>query len=106
MRKMTLAAAGVLSAALLSGCATSYPVGGIITQLKLPVTVGDGVVPKAGLKKGVSECKSYLAMVAIGDASIETAARNGGITKIHFVDWDVENVLGIIGTYRCTVWGE
>jgi hypothetical protein len=32
--------------------------------------------------------------------------KNGGITKIHYIDWDVKNILGIIGTYKVTVYGE
>ncbi len=48
----------------------------------------------------------FLGMVAIGDASIEAAKKNGGITKVHHVDWAVENILGIIGKYRVTVYGE
>ena len=68
--------------------------------------VGDGTIPRQGLKRGVAECKSYLAMFATGDASIDTAARGAGITKIHYVDWEAENVLGLIGTYRCIVYGE
>jgi hypothetical protein len=34
------------------------------------------------------------------------AAKNGGITKIQFVDWEADNILGLIGTYTCTVYGE
>lgn len=106
MKKLLLGATLLAAAMTGAGCATSYPAGGILTQIKLPVTVGDAVVPRQGLKKGVSECKSYFAMVAIGDASIHTAARNANITKIHYVDWDAQNILGMFGTYRCTVYGE
>jgi hypothetical protein len=28
------------------------------------------------------------------------------ITKIHHVDWEVENILGLIGNYKVIVYGE
>jgi len=31
---------------------------------------------------------------------------NGNISKIHHVDWDVENILGVYGVYTVTVYGE
>jgi hypothetical protein len=105
MRSLFVCASIVGAALMLGGCATSQPVGWAVTQVKLPQALGDGAA-KQGMKKGVSECKSYLAMVAVGDASIEAAAKNGGITKIQFVDWDANNILGVIGTYTCTVYGE
>jgi len=93
-----------ISGALLTGCATSYPIGQIYTELKLPVAVTSN--GNNSPKIGIAECKSILGLVATGDASIETAKRNGGITKVHHVDWEVENILGIIGEYKVTVYGE
>jgi len=88
---------------LLVGCATSYPVGGLYTKLTLPVSCESDV---KSMKTGTSECKSILGWVATGDASYEAAMKNGGITKVNHADWDVENILGIIGTYKLTVYGE
>lgn len=106
MRKVLVSVAGLLVCALLfSGCASSYPVGSLYTNLKLPVSVTDNQ-HKAGLKVGTVECQSILALVATGDCSVETAMKNGGITKIYHVDWEVENILGIIGKYKVTVYGE
>ena len=89
---------------LFTGCATTYPVGLIYTQVKLPVMV----TPNNGkaTKVGTAECRSVLSLVAEGDASIEAAKENGGITKVHHVDWEVENILGVIGKYKVTVYGE
>ncbi len=86
------------------GCATSYPIGTLYTELKLPVTAtaNNGTATKVGTAK----CISVLALVAIGDASIEAAKKDGGITKVHHVDWEVENILGVIGKYKVTVYGE
>ena len=87
-----------------TGCATIYPVGFFYTNIKLPVTAtaNSGTATKVG----ASQCTSILGAVAIGDASIEAAKKNGGITKVHHVDYDVKNILGIIGTYKTTVYGE
>lgn len=89
---------------LFVGCATTYPIGTVYTELKLPVTAtaNNGKATKVGTAK----CISVLTLVAIGDASIEAAKKDAGITKVHHVDWEVENILGIIGKYKVTVYGE
>jgi hypothetical protein len=40
------------------------------------------------------------------DASIQTAAKNAGISKISTVDLKTTNMLGIIVTYTTVVTGE
>ena len=57
-------------------------------------------------KKGIAYCESFLGLITTGDASIQAAADNGGITKISHVDWDVRNILGLYGKYTVTVYGE
>ena len=42
---------------------------------------------------------------AVGDASVETAAKNGGITKIHHVDYETQSILGVIADYTTVVYG-
>jgi len=42
----------------------------------------------------------------MGDASIQAAMQNGGITKIHHVDYKVTSVLGVYATYTTVVYGE
>ena len=95
----------VAMAALFTGCASSHPIGVIYTDVKLPEAATSNA---AGAKEkvGVSTCQSIIACVAQGDASIQAAMKNGGITKIHHVDWEANNILGIIGNYKCTVYGE
>ncbi|MBS3758205.1 MAG: TRL-like family protein [Desulfobacterales bacterium] len=89
---------------MMVGCATSVPIGGIYTKVKLPVD-GEYAMSEA-TKVGTAECTSILNMVATGDASIQAAMENGNISKIHHVDWDVENILGVYGVYTVTVYGE
>jgi hypothetical protein len=57
-------------------------------------------------KTGEAQCISVLGLVAVGDCSIDTAKKNGGITKVNTVDWDAKNILGIYGTYKVIVSGE
>jgi len=102
--KKILASVVMLATVLLTGCATRYPEGSLYLDLKLPVTATSS--KSVNSKKGVSEATSILGLVATGDASIEAAAKQGGITVIHHVDWEVKSILGIIGTYRCNVYGE
>ncbi|MBN2701406.1 MAG: TRL-like family protein [Methylohalobius sp. ZOD2] len=89
---------------LLGGCATPYPTGVAFTDTKLPIhatSLGD-----RPHKTGVAECTSILSLIATGDCSIEAAKLNGDITKVHHVDWDAHNILGIYGKYKVMVYGE
>ena len=86
--------AGIFAcAALLSvGCAKSPVVGGIYTDVK----DGLAVTGNAGSSKvGTAEVKGYVGLVALGDASIQTAAREAGITRIHHVDYQTKSYVGV-----------
>jgi len=63
---------------------------------------GLAATPQAGPKWGEACASSILGMVATGDASIEAARRNGGITSIASVDEKASSILGIYATY-CTI---
>jgi hypothetical protein len=90
--------------AFLSGCASTLPTGMIMTNLKLPIaTTGVSGQPS---KVGEASCTSILSMVAKGDCSIETAKKNGGITQVNHIDWEVDNLLGIWATYKVVVYGD
>jgi hypothetical protein len=89
---------------VLMGCATMIPVGGLYTAVKIPITATSN--SGASSKTGQAECISVLALVAIGDCSIDAAKKNGGITKVNNVDFDVKNILGIYGSYKVIVSGE
>jgi hypothetical protein len=92
-------------AAFASGCASTYPVGSAWADLKVPVNVvATGPIPETN-KVGVATCKSFFGVYASGDASLETAMKNGKITKVHYMDWEVKNILGI-AKYRLVVHGE
>lgn len=106
MKKSLLLTLVAATATLLSGCAAYTPKGILLTDITLPYAVADASAKVDSLKVGKSQCKDVLALVAQGDASIAAAMKNGNITKVHFVDWKANNILGLIGTYECTVYGE
>ena len=85
------------------GCASTYPIGVLYTKVNLPVSADSNV---KSMKSATVECKSILSMVATGDVSYEAAMKKAGITKINHADWEAESILGIIGTYKLTVYGE
>lgn len=91
---------------LLSSCAGvgSAPLmGGLYADLKAPVAVTSN---SGSSKVGTAQATSILGLVATGDASVETAAKSAGITKIHHVDQHVTNILGVYATYTISVYGE
>ena len=89
---------------MLIGCAMLVPMGSVYTGVKLPMAATGN--SGASAKTGEATCTSVLAVVATGDCSIEAAKKNGGITKVNHVDWEVQNILGIYGTYKVIVYGE
>lgn len=104
MKRMKLLVGLLAAAALLSGCATSLPIGVLFTDVTLPVNATSNV--GKAVKTGEAGCTSILSMVATGDCSIEAAKKNGGISKVYSVDWKANNILGIIGNYKVIVTGE
>jgi len=95
----------IFIAGFLSSCAyvMAPATGFIYTDLKAPFAVTDNT---ASSKVGTGEITSILGIVATGDASVETAAKAAGITKIHHVDYEAFNVLGIYAKYTIMVYGE
>lgn len=94
-----------LLALLFTSCAVvQSPVLGLwYTDVKAPVTATNNANSS---KVGTAEAQSILGLVATGDASIETAAKSAGITKIHHVDQHATSILGIVATYKVFVYGE
>lgn len=84
----------VAGALAFNGCATSrLGVGGILYAETL--TPLDATTNQPGNRVGEACATSIFGLIAKGDASIETARRNGGITLISTVDEKYDNVLGI-----------
>jgi len=76
--------------------------GTIYTGGKMGVQADSG----SGTKTGKACMQSILGLVAVGDASIEAAKAAGGIKKVTTINYEVQNILGIYGTYCLIVQGE
>lgn len=93
MKNFKMFAAVFSLAALMTSC-----------TLTMPVTATSNPV---GNKVGESTGTVFLQIFAFdADASIRTAAKNGGITKVSTVDIKQTNILGIVTTYTTIVTGE
>jgi hypothetical protein len=88
------------------GC--TFPMGAVVAPVQMtqsPVAVGDTSMGADNLKVGKATVEGII-LLAKGDASIETAMKNGGITRIHHVDSEEFNILGIYSTYTTIVYGK
>ena len=73
-------------------------------SLTLPVSATSNPV---GTKVGTAKATGYLGVLFFNaDASIQRAAKNGGITRISTVDIKSGTILGLIVTYETIVTGE
>ncbi len=79
--------------------------GALFTEVQGPVLATSNPAP-ANMKVGEAEAQTILGLIAQGDCSIEAAAQDGGITKIHHVDHETKNILGIVATYKTIVYGQ
>ena len=92
----------------LTGCSASVasPVLGVLyTSVKGPVTATGSKVSSGWILKGEGTAISYFGLIAVGDASIDGAAKRAGIDEIRHVDYHSRNILGIISTYTVIVHG-
>lgn len=93
LKKMKVVAAIFAVAIMMSSCALTLPVNAT------GLTIGD--------KVGTAKATGYLGMLFFdADASIRTAAKNGGITRISTVDLKQTNLLNLIVTYETIVTGQ
>lgn len=59
-----------------------------------------------GSKKGEAYAEGVLGLVAWGDASVHTAAKDGDLQVIEHVDYEMLNVLGIYTKFTTKVYGK
>ena len=104
MKKLLFVAA---IAAIASGCVMVGPSNAsapIMLDVQSPdMSFVDNDVKPA--KMGTAKAEGILVFCE-GDASLKAAMDNGGIKKVHHVDYKVKNILGIIGSTTTIVWGE
>ena len=101
----------LLAVAALAACATGcvMPAASNATMAALTLDVGaPGHVVDNSVKpvKVGTATSSGIILLSEGDCSIKAAMENGGITKIHHVDYKVKNIFGIVGSTTTYVYGE
>ncbi len=94
------------AAFVLRGCAARAvaPVTGYVysdMQFGFTATNNEGAS-----KVGIASSESYFGLIAVGDAGIEAAMKNVGITKIQHLDFHTYSVLGIYAKFMVKVYGE
>lgn len=105
MKKVYLSAAATL-ALLLSSCA-AIPTPAGMGVLYTGVNTGEIATSNTiGKKVGTSSATNVLGLVAVGNASIQAAAKNAGIKKISHVDAKRTSILGLFGSYTIQVYGD
>jgi hypothetical protein len=110
-RLMVTTVLAALCVTMMTGCGAFIALSGggtLYQDTKTPL--GDvsywGPTSSSVAKKGEASFTSILGILATGDASLKEAMERGGITKIHHIDQQVTNILGLIATYKIIVYGE
>lgn len=90
---------------VMSSCAVGKTpiIGAAYTDIKdgLAVTSNTG-----SSKIGTAKAVGYVGLVATGDASIEAASKQAGITRVQHVDYQTTSILGLYTTYTTIVYGQ
>jgi len=109
MRTLSIVVALLSLPLLMAGCAGVYaapvipPPGMVYSNVSAPIGTEGGDVPDS---MGQASSESVLGLVAWGDASVKTAAQNGGLKTVDHVDYKLYNVLGIYSKFTTVVYGE
>ena len=107
MRKMIVCLSGAAMVLFASGCVgPNGPVGGTMGIFYTDVSGAVAATSNTGATKTGTAMSKGVFGFAWGDSSIKTAAANGGITKIHHVDYHTTSVLGVYCETIVTVYGE
>jgi hypothetical protein len=116
-RRSALAAALLAAACAAAACSTVQapvrpPVGWLFTQFSAPIDTNFSATP-VGSKVGSADTHYiYIPIqnlpleLAFGDAAVERAARDAGITTIHYVDYEYVRILGIYQLVTVKVSGD
>ena len=78
----------------------------IVTSIKAPLSINYDATPLS-TRKGAAESIMVLGLVAFGDCSITTAARNGELKVVNYADYEYFSVLfGIFTRFVVVAYGE
>ncbi|MCF6765854.1 TRL-like family protein [Thiotrichales bacterium 19S3-7] len=102
MIKQLIFTSVIATSVLLTGCASYLPMGQIYTGVH-GAPVSGQIDPNVSPAKEGQACSiSILGLVAVGDMTVESAAKEGGIAQVASVSYNSQNILGVYGKY-CTV---
>lgn len=117
-RKLLLVLTLTAASSLMSGCAqmgyteapVAVPFGGLYQQTKAPLSYKTPFKVSDKVGRAYTSYIGYPANPAlsasVGDASIQTAAKSAGITKIHHIDYARTNILNVFTRIEVFVYGE
>ena len=100
MKKIIFSVACALA---LTSCGSVGLIGGVYMDTTEPTAVTSNTL---GTKVGQAEALSVLGVAAVGNAGVEKAAKQAGITKVSHVDKKTFSVLGLFTKVTYTVYGE
>ena len=106
MKKIIVFAMLCVSLVMFTGCV--IPMKGtvqtpiVMEHIASESVVDNGVRP---IKRGEATSGGIF-LFGTGDASISAAMRNGGITRIHHIDYSVMNILYLYSEIKTIVYGE
>jgi hypothetical protein len=90
----------------LSGCAsTGMGLSTGFAIVNIHKEAGSATNAAGASKTGKACANNYLGIAAVGDNSIEAAKKNGGISTVASVDYDITNILGFYGASCVIVKG-
>ncbi len=104
MKKLAALLGLAAGMATMSGCAMAGP-GMVYGTIYSGYTIGGGVGAGTGNKVGSACAMSILGVIAVGDASIDAAKKDAGITNVANVDHESFGILGIYANVCTKVTG-
>ena len=96
---------------IFTGCGVGYwapvipPQGGLISITSAPLDT-DAENTNLGSKTGESSSHNILGLVAFGDCSVYSAARDGGLNTVNHIDYKYLNILCIYQCFTTVAYGE
>jgi len=108
LRKTLLLTAILAVCLTATGCFAPGFYGGLYVDVKEPRDAAAyyGATTTTGTKVGEASYTNILNLIVTGDASLESAMKRAGITKVHHIDHQVTSILGLFSTYKLLVYGE
>jgi hypothetical protein len=87
---------------LLTGCACLWLSGCMYSQVRVPMS-SEFRSTKTVNKSGEATARSFFWLVAYGDAGLQAAAANGGLSTIEYADEEYLNICAGLYMSRTTI---